>query len=818
MISERAAEIFAEARTVDPAARDAFVDKACGGDAGLRSEVATLLGAADDSEAYFAQLAGRVSLSAMADDEPLPADKIIGAWRLVRRIGSGGMGAVYLAERADEQFEQQAALKILPTGLDTGDARARFLVERQILARLVHDNIARLLDGGVTDDGLPYFVMDYVDGMPIDEYCRAMGLDVDGRLQLVLSVADAVQYAHRKLVVHRDLKPNNVLVDSQGEVRLLDFGIATVLEPDPGNDRLTRESRRPATPAFASPEMLRGESVDVTTDVYSIGALLYALLAGRAPVSFVGMTLAEMCAHATTAIPPPVSRFEPRAGDELDAIIGRALARLPEERYPTVEALADDLRNYRAGRPVSARRPTPLYRARKFVRRHRIGVSFAGFAAAAVAALVGLALYSAVVSDRQAQQIALERDRAERTRDFLVSIFESTDPNVAPGEQTVRSIREGARARIEDALAGQPEVQADLLQAMGSVYQNWRLTAEGRDVMQRELELREALGGAESDEYADTLIGLAYITEIGGDYESSIQYARRALEIYERHGDRMGQAAAHERTGRVLHLQGDYDGARRHFDRGLELVDSAVGPDSIEASYLTEHIANLLNHQEQYEESLAEFRRTLSVRRKHVTDDSSEISALYLGMGAVLAKLARFDEATDAYEQGLAMNARLFGPDNSYRLYFVNGLGKVAEQRGAINEARAHFVEARSLILRDMPQSPNLAFATANVARTMMQLGQYEDARSLYREAEEIFATRLPRHWALGTVRTQLGLCLVEAAEYAEAEALILDGIAILERQWGADHHEVQAARDVAITLYETWEKPALAAAYRRAE
>lgn len=264
-ISERAEELFVKASELDPDTRIEFVTDACGGDRELLDEVRSLLAAANEAGNYFDRLSGKIGLTALADDNvPLPENAQFGQWRLGGLLGSGGMGSVYLAERADGQFEQRAALKVLPVGLGGAQGRERFLIERQILARLVHDNIARLLDGGVTDDGVPYFVMDYVDGVPIDDYCEAQSLSVDDRLWLVLDVADAVQYAHRNLVVHRDLKPGNVLVEDGGRVRLLDFGIAKVIEPDGSEANLTRVSQRPVTPGYASPEMLRGEPVDAT--------------------------------------------------------------------------------------------------------------------------------------------------------------------------------------------------------------------------------------------------------------------------------------------------------------------------------------------------------------------------------------------------------------------------------------------------------------------------------------------------------------------------------------------------------------------------
>lgn len=815
MISERAAEIFLEANTLDPETQAQFVTSSCGGDRKLLHEVNSLLEAANESEEYFDGLVGKVSLGALAgDDVALPHDKVIGQWRLGECIGRGGMGAVYIAERADEQFEQRAALKILPTGLDTDQARARFLIERQILARLVHDNIARLLDGGVTEEGVPYFVMDFVEGLPVDNYCNQHRLGTRQRLALVLDIAKAVQFAHRNLVIHRDLKPSNILVTDSGQVRLLDFGIAKMLEPNVETDELTRITQRPATPAFASPEMLRGDPVDVTTDVYSIGVLIYVLLTGRAPLRYDGMSLTEMCEHAATAIPPLMSSENPKLQGDLDAIVARALAKDPVERYESVESLANDLHNFLSGLPVTAKVPSPWYRARKFVGRHRLGVAFAGFAAMALTSIAILAVRSAITSERQAREIALERDRAEETTDFLISIFDSADPNIEPADQTALQILEKGRERIENELAGQPEVQIALLEAMGLAYQSWRLAPEAREVFERERQIRSQLGGEQTAGYADVLIRLAQITDIAGDYEGSLEYANQALKVSEALQDLPGQAAGHTRVGRILHLQGDYEGAGAGYRQALDLYTREYGPDSLQVSQSRSHLANLLNHQTRYAEAIAEFEEALRIRQLFYKGDHSEFTEILLGMGSTLKNLGRLDEATETYEKALDMNTRLYGPDNSYNLYVVNGLGLVALDRGLYDLAISRFEDSVRLIKLHTPDSPNLGFALANIGKANALRERYDLAIPAYRQAIDVFESRLPGHWVLGDAKWRLGRCLIFSGDYEEAEALILAGMATVENQWGADHERTADAREAALLLYKTWNLPDKAAAY----
>jgi serine/threonine-protein kinase len=816
MIAERAAELFLEARTLDPDTRDQFVADQCGADDNLAREVHALLAASGESEDYFGKLADKVSLGALAQvDEPGLEDKLFGSWRVLKQIGRGGMGAVYMAERADEQFEQKGALKVLPKGLDSAQARARFLIERQILARLVHDNIARLLDGGVSEDGAPYFVMDFVEGLPIDEFCEKHALSVEDRLSLVLDISRAVQFAHRNLVIHRDLKPSNVLVTDGRRVRLLDFGIAKLVEPDGIDASLTQVSQRPATPAFASPEMLRGEPVDVTTDVYSIGALMFVLLTGRPPIDYDGLTLAEMHERAASEMPPSVSQFNPKLKGDVDTIVAKALAKSPADRYESVESLGNDVRNFLGGLPVAAKTPSAMYRARKFLVRHRTGAVFTAFAIVALAAIAVLAVRSAVISDRQAQEIALERDRAQATKEFLVSIFDSADPNVAPGNLTAREILEAGRERIDAELVDQPAVQADLLESIGIVYMSWRLIEEGTNILEQERALRASTDGEESAEYANVLSRLAAIADIGGDYEAALEYATSSLGISERVGDLKGQSAAHERIGRMAHLQGDFDSADTHYSRSLELLYQAGRAGTQSEAVLHEHRGNLLNHRQQYEESLLAFEKSLQLRRKFKSGDSSLVSPIYLGMGSVLNKLGRYDEAFETYQAGYDMNDRLYGAGNSYNLFFVNGLGKVAEARGDLDNAMANYEESRRLIVAHTPESPNLAFANANVGKVHSLQGRFDLALPFYRTAEEIMREKLPGHWKLGEVRWRLGRCFAEAGDFDAAEPLILDGIEIVTVQWGPDHESSRNARAAAVRLYESWEKPEKAEAFR---
>jgi serine/threonine protein kinase/TolB-like protein/Flp pilus assembly protein TadD len=392
----RAGEVFDQVFAAPAAQRAPLLDDLCGDDASLKQIVNSMLNDEDSAQA-FEQVAAAIvqqgTVTSAATGGEQTENVRVGPWRLVRRLGDGGMGVVWLAERADGQFEQHVALKLIKRGMDSEAVLARFLRERQILARLQHPRIAHLLDGGIAADGRPYFAMEYVDGLPLLHYCHAQNVKLEDRIRLFLDVCAAVQFAHEQHVVHRDLKPSNVLVTAKGEVKLLDFGIAKLLAgTGPAEATITRYER-PMSPAYAAPEQFRGEPITPATDIYALGAVLYQLLTEKYAYDFHGAAAPEEMQRIIEASDPIApSRLRLSAppvppkhlrGD-LDTIVLTALRHEPQRRYPNVAAFADDLRNYLTGKPISARRDNVLYRSWKFVRRHRAGV-------AAILAIVALA-------------------------------------------------------------------------------------------------------------------------------------------------------------------------------------------------------------------------------------------------------------------------------------------------------------------------------------------------------------------------------------------------------------------------------------------
>ena len=523
-----------------PADRAAFLDSACGADQILRGRVSAMLAAGEDPggllEQSIADLAGPLLVEIAHPDHPEEAaigvGATVGPWKLVRELGHGGMGDVFLAERADGQFAQTAALKLVRRGREHDPLLVRrFLEERRILASLSHPHVARLLDGGVMPTGMPWFAMEYIAGRPLDTYCNANQLDANGRLALMEQVVGAVAYAHSNLLVHRDLKPGNILVTDDGDVKLLDFGIAKLLDGDTAGERgLTLTWVM--TPEYAAPEQVRGEAITTATDIYSLGAVLYELLTGQAAHQFTKRTAAEIerivcdtdptppsaahrTSHASAARGEPTMTRELRISSDIDTIVLKALQKLPARRYASADALLDDLRRYRLGLPLLARPDSARYRLGKFVGRHRIGVT--------AAAVVALALIGGVAATLwQARAARLQAARADRVVEFLVDLLHQADPNITQGKEfSVRELLDRGTHRVDSILVTEPAMQAELYEVLGNTYAHLGRFAQADTLHRKGLEASRKFYGRGSDEVLNQAMSVGWGLNDQGEYAAA---------------------------------------------------------------------------------------------------------------------------------------------------------------------------------------------------------------------------------------------------------------------------------------------------------
>ncbi len=764
--------LFAAALERPPAERSGFLDAACAGDPALRREVEKLL-AADEEGAGFLERPPSELLDLALDDREEGGR--LGPYRLLRRIGSGGMGAVYLARREDEQYQRDVAIKILRSGLASTDALHRFLAERQILARLEHPNIARLYDGGRTEDGRPYLVMELVEGTPVDEYCDRRRLTVDQRLELFRRIGAAVQYAHQNLLVHRDLKPGNILITAGGEPKLLDFGIAKRLGEEPAGDpHLTRTGLRMLTPHYASPEQVKGEAITTASDVYSLGVLLYELLAGRGPYSTAGDApyeieraiceeqperpsaallrpgppSAEEIAHARDTRPQALHR---RLQGDLDNIVLMALRKEPARRYDSVTRLSADLERHLQDLPVSARPDTLRYRTRKFLRRNRVAVS-----AAAVVVLLAAGFMASLVAQRR--QVVKERDKARYALSFLVDTFKQADPYRTGGERlTANEILDQGAVRISRELAGQPDVQAAVMGAIGEVNLGLGRYDAAEPLLEGSLRRRREISGPQSLPVAESLEHLASLHIERSDFKGAESLLRQALAIRRR---RLGEK--------------DLEVARTLNSLGELLVTK--GAPSAEVEKIQQQALGIAREAEEPSGAAVAQSLFYLAKAKQAAGDYAEAERLFRE-GLVLERRAL-----------KAGDPRLYRDQTAFAEILLN-LGKPKEAAGLLRQS----LRAQRRILGG--EHPDVATTLANLALAVYEQDHYAEAEALNREALHLVRSHYgPDHWMVPLVLGNLAVALQSQKKVAEAIPYLEETLQFRRRSLGEGHPLVAQA------------------------
>ena len=759
-ISKRAAQLFTEAMAQAPEQRLQFVSEQCGSDEALLDELTSLLGAAAKAGEFFSGMSEKVGLSALAEVEsPLPANKTIGHWRLKSVIGRGGMGVVYRAERADEQFEQLAALKVLPFGLDTDAARSRFLTERQILARLEHANIARLLDGGVTDEGSPYFVMEYVDGVPIDSYCDERQLNIDERIRLFLGVLAAVSHAHAHLIVHRDIKPSNVLVTNDGNVKLLDFGIAKLLSGD-GAVGDTREMGIALTPDFAAPEQLIGGSVTTTTDVYTLGLLLYTLLAGRNPRPLTGDNSLAALQAAVATNAPKLSDFatDPHrlsVGDanavlthrktsitalrrtlrgDLDNIMQKALALDAEDRYSSVGDFAADLRRYLDDEAVTAQPVSVLYRVNKFVRRHRGGVLVASLALTALIASAVITTWQMVEARRQRDLAFDQQQRVQATNSFMELLFSQigSDSNpLTPVELLDRGVELLDRQYgVEDRFA------ATTFYDVSNFYSTLGEDDKHLSLLDRAAEIARTHGDLEI--VAATLCSRAQVT-LYTDLESAHREVQEAMQILATTPARSPRPMinCYRSSGLVLAAQGDPAGAEAELRAALKIVDTSPIKLDQDRAALLSAIGEQYFDTDRPGEALELLDEALTIWDRIGFGGTVPAVIHRLNRAAVLMRMGEVLSAAEDQREALDRLERIGTPLLGSGAHYAGSLIRLARYEEALQLFTSELAAAQ--------ESGNARWVPRNemqIGRTFARMGRIDEAEPYFVSAEAAYRLR----------------------------------------------------------------------------
>lgn len=838
--------LVAQAREVEPASRQRFVADACGHDDALRREVESILSSMDDAPDLFARSVPELS----APFSAVPCDltgRNVGSYRLTGLIARGGMGAVYKAERADGAFAQTVAIKLIEHPLLTEESTRRFGIERQALALLHHSNIAQLHDGGVTDDGLPYLVMDYIDGVPIDVYCDGNRLTIEQRLKLFQQVCAAIQHAHGHLVVHRDIKPGNVLATSDGVIKLVDFGIAHLLGGAP-DSRRTITSHRMLTPMYASPEQMRGEHVTTASDIYALGVLLYELLTGRRPYVFDGASSAQIERTVCDTNPPrpstivnwastddmddhdvsAIARLRStrpegltrRLRGDLDVTVLRAMHKEPGRRYDSVEQFSEDLRRHLVGLPIRAREESMTYRFGKFAHRHAL--SLAAAAAVTLALIAGLtaAVWQAQIatSERDAavaarHQAHAEARKAERINDFLQSILAAAQPALSGGEEvTVRQVIERAANRIDRELSGEPQVAASAHLTVGQTYASLGLYEKARKHLDEAMAIRRRECGAQHPDTAECLQALATLDFSEGRYKSGEQRVRQALAVYrQEYGeDHETVAQCHNDLGALLRAQADNDQAEQHLLRALEIRQQRLGEHHPAVAETLNNLAALAVATDNLERAESLCREVLTIREATLGSQHPDTAQAHNNLAVALAHRGKYDDASVQLANALVIYRNLLSPDHPTLLSTMGNLSGVLVTCEQFDRAEPLLQEVLTLQEQTLSSDhPSMATTLWNLAACKLGQDQHSVAEQFLRRCLHIRQRRLsdddPR---IAITLGELGRCLYDQQRFADAKPYLLKSLQAYERIHGADHATTSDAREWMVRVDEALLEP----------
>ncbi|MCB1009407.1 MAG: tetratricopeptide repeat protein [Acidobacteria bacterium] len=811
--SEAISALFAEAVELPAGKRLDYV-RAAAVPESVRREVASLLAAYEAASNRPEKLEAALAAAILGEESPTGASpgvdaeagRRVGPYRLLSELGRGGMGVVYLAERADGAYEQQVALKLLPPALRSATLDQRLTRERQILARLEHPGIARLLDGGVAEHDEPYLVLEYVDGEPLTEWCDERRLGIRNRLQLFLQICDAVQYAHGHLVVHRDLKPSNILIAEGGRVKLLDFGIAKLLADEGGEAEttaLTHLGFRPHTPGYAAPEQLRGEPVSVATDVYGLGVLLYELLCGRTPQA-AGVSIRRGRNDWSPPTRPSVQmaragqtegsrspadsmeiaaargsrpdRLRRRLAGDLDTIALKALREEPAERYASVQELAEDVRRHLHGQPIGARPASLRYRAGKLVRRHWVGA--AATALIVLAVLAGLAgtTWQARIAARERDAARAEAAKAEQVAEFLAGVFRQANPVESKGEEmTVREALDRGAERIERDLADQPVVRADLMTVLADSYLELGVHDRAEALITEALALRRRHLPSDHPDVAEALRILGMVRFQQGDYERAIATYRNGIALLEKSpiSEALELAEMLNHLGVAHGRTGDYQQGVAAYERALAIAERDLGPRALPVGRYSLNLGTVLSAMREDDRALAAYQRALEIYEHELGPDHPYVAGALGNIGYIRLRRGDLDGLEEVLRRVLAIHLKAYGPVHVRVATSHKLLAELYVATGRDAEAIEALQQMLDIDRQALGENhPDVAYSLHDLGDLHLKRGRPDEALPYFLQAVAIRRTTLeadnPR---LATSLAGLGRCLAALGRFDEAEA-----------------------------------------------
>jgi eukaryotic-like serine/threonine-protein kinase len=788
-------EIVGAALEREPAERAQFLEQACAHDESLRAEVDSLLSECEKSSG----LSEHPFSGELLDPVPLEF-KSIGPYRLIRKLGEGGMGQVWLAEQT-APVRRQVALKLIRAGADDKAVLQRFQSERQSLAIMDHPSIAKVLDAGATPDGQPYFVMEYVQGVSITNYCDQHQLKIRDRLELFIKVCEGVLHAHQKAIIHRDLKPANILVvevDGRPTPRIIDFGLAKAIGPlSAGETVFTQVGGFVGTPVYMSPEQAdpRVHELDTRTDVYSLGVVLYELLTGSLPFDpkqWQEQPLDEVLRQLREQDPPrPSTKVETQKESstaaaqmrgtepkqlasllhgDLDWITMKALEKDRIRRYGAPSELAADITHYLNNEPVAARPAGTGYRLQKYVRRHSVAV---GVASAFVLLLAGVAVLQAV----QLRRTTRERDRASRITEFMTGMFKQSNPSEARGNSiTAREILDKASKDIDTSLTNDPELRAQMMYVMGDVYDNLGLYARAQLLLQEAMEIQKHVLGPENPDTLKSANELANILHDEGHYPEAERLHGETLDIRRRvlGPENPGTLISTSNLAGVLADESHYAEAEKLYRRTLDVQRRVLGPEDPDTLGSMYHLARVLEFQGHYPEAEKLGRETLEIQRRVLGPEHPDTLKTMKDLAVVLRNVGQYAEAEKLYRETIEIQRRVLGSEHPDTLMSMITLADVLSAEGRYADEEKLFREVLEVQQRVLgPEHPTTLMSMNGLANALQDEGHYAEAEGLCRKTIDLEARVLgPEHRNTLATMDDLAIVLLNEGHYAEAEKL----------------------------------------------
>ncbi|MDR8391773.1 serine/threonine-protein kinase [Aliifodinibius sp. S!AR15-10] len=831
--------------------RATFIEQKCQGDEQLKGEITTLLESISCSEGWLENPKNyqREFYQEIADDVELLSsgrnliDTQVGSYLIKEKIGEGGMGAVYLAERSADEFEHRVAIKIIRQGQASKENLQRFKREQQILAGLNHPGIAQFYDGGVTVDGFPYIIMEYVDGVPIDEYCRRSNIDLDEKIELFKKVLEAVRYAHENLVIHRDLKPGNILVNSDGKIKILDFGISKLLESESHESSLTLTGARLLTPRYAAPEQVKQQNITTATDLYALGIVFYELAAGSGPYDLENQSPYEIeqiiletnpkKPSARTQIP---GRSQKLYGD-LDAVILKALRKQPENRYRLANEFLDDLSNYQQGLPVSAQEGTFQYRAHKFFKRHKQGAAAVVGILLLIIGLTGFYTWRITEERNQAQ---FEAERAQQIKEFMLSMFDRSNPDMANysgREQSTTEMLIAGMQKVEDELSNRPEMHIEMLASIGDALSNIDEFEKADQALTKALIRSRKYYGANSHQTADILSDLANYNHEIQQYEEAENYILEALAIdstingehSESLSDKISIYASNQflqsnyHRARQLFLEadsldkvfgrtqtpgyhtmlanlgetelflGEYQQAENHFLQALNFYTNYY--DSMHVNIaMTQYRLGMLHHyRSEYKKAETYLLKSLDGYKTLYGAYNSQLSSNYAMLARTYRLLGDLDQAHNYALKDADLTKTLFSDTSAMYAKSLNNLAMMQKAQGQLKAAKNNYEQSLLLYQQHLDSdNPDLAMPLYNLADVLMDLGNYDRSHDLIKRVVEIDKAKLgPRHPEVGIDLNKMGAILTKAGHFAQADSVFAEAEGIFLGKFPENHYRI---------------------------